>query len=391
MSEWRVITGDCIEVMRGLPAGSVDCCVTSPPYWGLRDYGVDGQIGLEETPERYTERMVEVFREVWRVLADNGSLWLNIGDSYAANRGYQVPDSKHVDVGNSRGMSADAVGLKPKDLCGIPWRVAFALQADGWYLRSDIVWSKPNPMPESVTDRPTKAHEYIFLLTKQARYYYDAVAVAEPSSGLSGGGFSSAGMDVGRIRRDAARERPGDTGTRNRRTVWTVTTEPFSEAHFATFPTALVEPCIRAGCPQQVCVEHGKPWERVVERTEEPDTSAKGSRFDAGKTGGRDGGDRTQEGERFRKRAAGFAPTCACSAATRPGTVLDPFTGSGTTGLVAMREGRNFIGCELNPEYAEMARRRIAGWKHKPIRQRAQDAPEGQPALALFDEMAVAE
>ncbi len=511
---FRIIEGDALEVLREMPAESVQCCVTSPPYWGLRDYGtatweggdadcvhrvggqvpdtigpsaaivagvrpgvdasacldcgatrIDSQLGLEPTPEQYVAKMVEVFREVRRVLRDDGTVWLNLGDSYAANRGYQVVDSMHVNVGNDMGASVPS-GLKPKDLVGIPWRVAFALQqpcytghiqderlrywlaglvdgegcmtvlrttsphgsgdsyppvlqvrmcdqspvlrcaeitgfgnasprqdppssggkrgsyqwrlsarnaADiaaelypylmvkkrqallvwnqqlvresyktkrgvripddalekqkeirrmiqalnkseqvdlpswleeppslygpGWYLRSDCIWHKPNPMPESVRDRPTKAHEYIFLLSKRARYYYDAEAIAEASNPESASRYrydfsGTKGADDVNDRRTVPEGEREYTATRNKRTVWTVTTKPYAEAHFATFPPKLIEPCVLAGCPEG-------------------------------------------------------------------GTVLDPFAGSGTTGMVALRAGRRFIGIELNPEYCEMARGRI--------------------------------
>ena len=222
--------GDARDVLAQIPAESVHCIVTSPPYWGLRDYGIDGQLGLEPSPEEYCANMVKVFREVWRVLKPTGTVWLNLGDSYSGGGGAHKPE--HANPGLSKSAERNGVptserdvisGLKPKDLVGIPWRVAFALQADGWYLRSDIIWSKPNPMPESVTDRPTKAHEYVFLLTKSPRYYYDADAIREPI-------YSEQG--------------------RNKRSVWEIATQPYPEAHFATFPEKLVEPCILAGCPQ---------------------------------------------------------------------------------------------------------------------------------------------
>lgn len=290
-----IYQGDCREVLREMPAESVNCCVTSPPYFGLRDYGVDGQIGLEQTPEEYVAQMVGVFREVWRVLRDDGTVWLNLGDSYGGGgdtyTGFNLRWSGTGGDGSKQDAALDGVkgrviatGLRPKNLLGIPWRVAFALQADGWYLRQDIIWAKPNPMPESVRDRCTKSHEYIFLLSKSARYYYDADAVAEPSSGLTGGRFGSGGREVGRLRQDAGRERPPDIGTRNRRSVWTVATSPYSGAHFATFPPKLIEPCILAGCPEG-------------------------------------------------------------------GTVLDPFAGSGTTIQVANSLRRAAVGIELNPQY----------------------------------------
>lgn len=300
--------GDCREVLRTLPDESVHCCVTSPPYFGLRDYGVAGQIGLEPTPEAFIAEMVEVFREVRRVLRGDGTLWLNLGDSYAndgkwgGSTGGLHQKALH---GSAIGRGKRSTGLKPKDLIGIPWRAAFALQADGWYLRQDIIWAKPNPMPESVTDRCTKAHEYIFLLSKSQRYYYDAKAVEEPLSEGSaerysyafGGAKSDALIEANktgmgqRTRVSGTREMP--TG-RNRRSVWSISTEPFKEAHFATFPPSLIEPCVKAGCPDS-------------------------------------------------------------------GLVLDPFGGAGTTGLVADRLGRHAILIELNPEYAAIAERRIRG------------------------------
>ena len=287
--------GDCLEILRTLPTESVNCCVTSPPYYGLRDYGVSGQIGLEQSPEEYVAKLVDVFREVRRVLRDDGSFWLNLGDSYAANRGYQVPDNKHIDVGNSKGMNATSIGLKPKDLIGTPWRVAFALQADGWYLRQDIIWHKPNPMPESVKDRCTKAHEYVFLLSKSARYFYDCEAVKEdgPTYIRKASGYN--GFDathIGNNQKGGFADKDTVTHGRNKRSVWTIPTKPYKGAHFATFPPALVEPCILAGCP------------------------------------------------------AG-------------GTVIDPFFGSGTVGAVAVKHGRDFVGIELNPEYIALAEKRI--------------------------------
>ena len=314
----KILVGDALERLRELPDESVQCVVTSPPYWGLRDYGVDGAYGLEPTLDEYIELMVEVFSEVRRVLRKDGTLWLNLGDSYAGSWGAQSR-SAPVD-GISAGQiqahpqrtgtgSTARTGLPAKNLVGIPWRVAFALQADGWWLRSDIVWHKPSPMPESVTDRPTRAHEYVFLLTKSARYFYDAESIKEQVTGTAhsrGEGVNPKAKMPGRNSRafvdrvpKSRKQNPsfsaavaGLVEKRNKRSVWTIATHSFSGAHFATFPPALVEPCILAG-----------------------------SR----------GGD----------------------------TILDPFCGSGTTGLVALRLGRKFIGIELNPEYAAMAERRI--------------------------------
>lgn len=282
--EQRIIQGDCRAVLRTLPDESVQCIVTSPPYFGLRDYGDAGQIGLEQTPEQYVQEIVGVFREARRVLRHDGTLWLNLGDSYAAARGGthqpaetlaggeggRTAEGERVNRGRRDGYNptrnAAAIGLKHKDLIGIPWRVALALQADGWYLRQDVIWHKPNPMPESVTDRFTKAHEYVFLLSKSERYYFDHEAVQEPATGAR--------------------------GVRNKRSVWTVATKPFPGAHFATFPPELIRPCVLAG--------------------------------------------------------------------SGPGdVVLDPFSGSGTTGEVALLAQRKYLGIEVNPVYVAMATERL--------------------------------
>ena len=345
MKRWEILQGDVRETLRALETGSVQTCVTSPPYFGLRDYGVSGQIGLEPTPAEYVEQMVAVFREVRRVLRDDGTLWLNLGDSYASGggTGSQGSRGERFDRRHTRETLMTVrkwphEAIKPKDLIGIPWRVAFALQQDGWYLRQDIIWHKSNPMPESVRDRCTKAHEYVFLLSKSERYYWDAEAMQEPANltgkgnanGFRGGAYinnstfdNAAGGnrtqkgDVGtRSKRDSFKrdgskraevipgqsvgthrpDRPEseyDVFTRNRRSVWTVATRPYKGAHFATFPPALIEPCILAGAPFN-------------------------------------------------------------------GLVLDPFTGSGTTAAVALQHGRRFIGCELNPDYIKLAEARIA-------------------------------
>jgi DNA modification methylase len=291
--------GDCRDVLRAMPDQSVHCCVTSPPYFGLRDYGHTGQIGLEPTPDVYVAELVAVFAEVRRVLRDDGTLWLNLGDSYNSssqfNHGRSGGKQAYTEAGEIGwpGHRKKVDGLKPKDLIGIPWRVAFALQADGWYLRQDIIWSKPNPMPESVTDRCTKAHEYIFLMSKSPSYFYDAEAVAEPITSDRAPSRKAKASGAGHLAlRPNGTPYDGTGEERNRRSVWTVATQPYSEAHFATFPPDLIEPCIKAGCP-------------------------------------------------------------------KGGTVLDPFGGAGTTGLVADRLGRNAILIELNPEYAAMTERRI--------------------------------
>ena len=241
----KLSQGDCTDVLKTLPDGIVQTCITSPPYWGLRDYGVDGQLGLEKTPEEYVEKMVTVFREVRRVLKDDGTLWLNLGDSYAGNCS-RASDGERAGFGNPREgvFNRGGDGLKPKDLVGIPWRVAFALQSDGWYLRSDIIWSKPNPMPESVTDRPTKAHEYLFLMSKSAKYYYDADAIREPNI------WKDDPRNDGERHETTGKYKSAvsfNSNGRNKRSVWTITTQPFPEAHFAVMPEKLVEPCVLAG------------------------------------------------------------------------------------------------------------------------------------------------
>ncbi len=246
-ANYSIVSGDCLEEMRKMAEGSVNCCVTSPPYFGLRDYGVDGQMGLEQTPDEYVALLVAVFHEARRVLRDDGTLWLNLGDSYAGGGHGGHSDNKAA-IGVTGPRYNKPVGLKSKDLIGIPWRVAFALQADGWYLRQDIIWVKPNAMPESVTDRCTKSHEYVFLLSKSQSYYYDNEAVKEPA-------VSVGRIPGGNLKVDASRNDSGSDMTvpvapmRNKRSVWTISTRPFKGAHFATFPEKLVEPCILAGCP----------------------------------------------------------------------------------------------------------------------------------------------
>jgi DNA modification methylase len=294
----KIEFGDCRETMRRWASEGikVQTCVTSPPYYGLRDYGHDGQIGLEETPEQYIEAMVEVFSCVKNILADDGTLWLNIGDSYAGNNS-QASNNGRAGFGNARErvVNRTGEGLKTKDLIGIPWMLAFALRADGWYLRQDIIWNKPNPMPESVTDRCTKAHEYIFLMSKSPKYYYDFEAIKE--EGVIAAGTLAAKGSAERQNQKGVNARPPEykeyDGQRNKRSVWTVTTKPYEGAHFAVFPTDLIEPCILAGAPVG-------------------------------------------------------------------GVVLDPFMGSGTTAQVAQSLGRQYLGCELNPEYAPLQKKRLA-------------------------------
>jgi len=376
-----LLQGDALEMLKTMPEGCVQTCVTSPPYYGLRDYGVEGQIGLEQTPEAYIEKLVAVFREVKRVLKDDGTLWCNIGDSYNGSGG---PGSQY-DSKSGRSFKGefkkyanpnrDIENLKPKDLIGIPWMLAFALRADGWYLRQDIIWHKPNPMPESVTDRCTKAHEYIFLLAKSQRYFFDSAAISEP--------LAEATTSDGRYKRNGSSETPyGDsvgkaaglgrgprtngTGTRNRRSVWTVTTKPYKEAHFATFPPDLIEPCILAGTSERgECPKCGKAWVRIVQKS--GGTIGKGSWNDhakdaeqgrAQRTGSRSDG--SDDDGSYKVETLGWRASCDCGEEPVPQTVLDPFNGSGTTGAVSLQHGRNYIGIELNPAYLELTRKRLS-------------------------------
>jgi len=302
----EILVGDALKGLQHLSDGTVRTCVTSPPYWGLRDYGNDEQLGHEATPQEFVENLCQVFDEVWRVLSDDGTVWVNLGDSYA-NGGMSNPSAKStLGGGKDRGAADYSIarkipaGLKPKDLVGIPWRFAFAMQERGWYLRQDIIWAKPNPMPESVTDRCTKSHEYIFLFSKEPKYFFDNDAIKEP---LAESSISRLAQDienqVGSSRAHAGAKTNGNIkaagdvdGGRNKRSVWNVSVASFKDAHFAVYPPALIEPCIKAG-------------------------SAEGD------------------------------------------TVLDPFSGSGTTGEVALKLGRNYVGCELNPDYARLSEKRI--------------------------------
>lgn len=339
MSEQKIIQSDCLDGLRTLADGSVHCCVTSPPYWGLRDYGHDGQIGLEATPEEYVERLVEVFREVRRVLRDDGTLWLNIGDSYGSG----------------------------KQLVGIPWRIAFALQADGWWLRQDIIWHKPSPMPEGVRDRCTKAHEYVFLLTKSERYFYDSEAVAEPSKTAGSKKRFSSSRCVASGRTATGLEATGEpmtvASTRNRRSVWTIATRSYKGAHFATMPPQLAETCLRAGTSEAGCCSVcGTPHERLVDRKRVATRPGADTKVT---------GDKMTDGNRDPRRhvttttTTGWGPTCSCNASTSPCTVLDPFGGSGTTLAVAAELGLNGIGFELNDDYIGLAEERIAKSRSK--------------------------
>ena len=288
-----ILCGDSLKILKELPDSSVHCCVTSPPYYGLRDYGIDGQIGQEHTPEQYISRLTEVFCQVRRILRADGTLWLNIADSYAGSGKGRDADGSHRQggkQGTNRGTVSGVLhkahlpsGCKPKDLMGIPWMLAFALRQGGWYWRSDIIWMKNNPMPESVKDRPTRCYEHILLFSKSRRYFYDADSVAEPAASSAFSQTSRAGQYAG-----------GIPVLRNRRDVWQINTIPYKGAHFATFPPKLAETCIKAGCPPA-------------------------------------------------------------------GTVIDPFFGSGTTGLAAQQLGRHYIGIELNPAFCGLAQDRLSG------------------------------
>ena len=362
----KIYNMDCLEGLKQLPDNSINCCVTSPPYWGLRDYGVEGQLGLESTPEEYVSKMVEIFREVKRVLRKDGTLWLNLGDSYVmkfgGGKGRKSGTTKAAVDEIEKPPHEIPSDLKPKDLVGIPWMVAFALRADGWYLRQDIVWHKPNPMPESVTDRCTRAHEYIFMLTKKRKYFYDREAIREnPKPDNDGTIYAiardrSGPVNIGNGAHMIKRVYKEIKGA-NKRSVWTVATKPFKEAHFATFPPDLIKPCILAGTSPHTCEICGAPWERVVER-EPMEIKRSGRGVTLGKYG------KTAASGTMTKPATsvtiGWQPTCTCQNEGKGRCiVLDPFMGSGTTGMVAAIHQRNFIGFELNPEYCKMAERRI--------------------------------
>lgn len=373
-----ILHGDAISVLKSLPDNHVQCVVTSPPYYGLRSYLPDGhpdkhlEIGLEESPQEFIEKLVQVFREVRRVLRPDGTLWLNMGDSYTSGgRETRDPGKSTLHPAQSKGMKRPPMpeGLKPKDLMMIPARVAIALCSDGWYLRSDIVWSKPSCMPESVSDRPTKAHEYVFLLAKNEHYYYDATAVSEPSvsNHPSGNGF----------KRDArlSYQNPDGTArgndeqwqvspTRNRRSVWNISTQPYHEAHFAVMPPKLAELCVLAGTSPKACGHCGAPWTREIVQ----DTSVKMSgpvhpkiiaAHESIKPLGQTSAFRS--GQVPTRQTIGWKPTCKCENNTGSGKciVLDPFAGAGTVPLVSIRHGRDWLGIELNEEYITLINKRI--------------------------------
>lgn len=427
---FRIYVGDVRDALQAMQPQSVHMVVTSPPYWALRDYGIEGQLGLEGTPDEYVQNMVAVFRDVWRVLRDDGTLWLNLGDTYAANRSYQVRDNKHTEVGNNM-PSRVPDGIKAKDMVGIPWMLAFALRSDGWYLRSDIIWHKVNPMPSSVKDRPTTSHEYLFLLTKKPRYFYDKHAIAEPAEwdrwgaqttpkhmgtktkvgwikprskreimeligprnprpkgveAMSGGGNQAAGTI------------PSDGRTRNKRTVWSIPTQSYKGSHYATFPEKLAEICILAGTSEAgCCFECGAPWVRVSERVP---TGFDGSRYGEASvqaTGGASSGGTKQStlGSGNGKmtashRTLGWEPSCSHYDADffrHPCIVLDPFIGSGTTAQVARSLGRHCVGIDLDHRNVPQAIERYntptrVEKKIKKVR-RARKPKEGQLAMRV--------
>ena len=370
----EVMQGDVREVLKTLDDESVQCVVTSPPYWGLRDYGVDDQLGLEATPEEFVENMVDVFREVKRVLRNDGTLWLNFGDSYFGGgrgddsklRGSHKGQGTYDSIKSSKPDWNKVKGLKPKDLVGIPWRVALALQADGWYLRSDIIWNKPNPMPESVTDRPTKSHEYIFLLTKSAKYYYDHEAIKEPSKDSYEGRRGE--LKHRNKTQSAMQDRVFNVKytkdlTRNKHSVWKITTKPYKEAHFATFPEELPETCIKAGTSKAgCCAECGKPYKRIVETgdkyTDEVYVGQATKDYKSAKAQNPSDVKRRVLESMREKTTVGWEVDCDCNAERVPCVVLDIFAGSGTTLRVASKLGRKGIGIELNPEYIKILKKR---------------------------------
>lgn len=412
----KILQGHVLEQLKQLLDESIDCCVTSPPYWGLRDYGTEPvwwpevkymffgveitvpsmicSLGLEKTPEQFIGHMVLIFRQVKRVLKPAGTCWVNMGDSYTSGARDRTPEQciansnitgKDSIVAGAKQINKIKDGNKPKDLVGIPWMLAFALRADGWYLRQDIIWHKPNPMPESVTDRCTKAHEYIFLLTKSPKYYYDAEAIKEDASTNSHARYARVKEEHKSIpdaKKNGLRPRKlavADTGIktntsfyeamkdmvdkRNKRSVWTINPQAFPEAHFATFPVELPELCIKAGSSQHGCCANcGKPWERILEKSKGENKTFNGSSFTNGKTLlAAEQNSKVGTGQRTCKtETLGWQPSCKCKdAGIVPAVVLDPFSGAATTFLVAQKLNRSAIGIELKPEYIKISDKRL--------------------------------
>ena len=405
---WKLLQGDVLDKLSEIETGTVQTCVTSPPYWGLRDYGVEGQIGLEKTPEEYVEKMVQVFREVWRVLRDDGTLWLNLGDSYAGGgRAGNNPEllKNHLMFGKPKSEYSSSVmvppspippGLKAKDLVGIPWRVAFALQADGWYLRSAMPWLKGSAMPESVRDRPSSAIEYFFLLTKNRKYFYDvdAVRVSHTESSIKRNKYGQSKAACNQIsvsREQLPGEKLNPMGRNRRNSDWFMDSirdilegksgtllhdendipiaifcnpQPYKEAHFATFSPRLITPMILAGTSPRACEICGAPWERVVERKrfKRNELPPSDPRYRPNVyQGAYDGINGKGDAGYTETKTIGWQPTCTCQNEGKGRCiVLDPFMGSGTTAVVALKHNRNYIGIELNPEYIKIAEKRIS-------------------------------
>ena len=367
----KILVGNNMDKLKEIDDSTVDCVVSSPPYFGLRDYGVEGQFGLEETLEEYIDKTVLLFEELRRVLKPQGTVWWNLGDSYANKSSAWGGRGKNSILNNTglkdkqRRNTIVPEGLKAKDLMMIPARVAIALSENGWYLRSEIIWHKPNPMPESVKDRPTSAHEKIYLFAKNKKYYYDADAIREKAKtkptirNKSAEGYQA---DYAKGKRFSEGERTYGNGYANKRNVWTVTTKPFKGAHFAVFPPDLIEPCIKAGSSEHgCCSECGNPYERDTKVVSVPQRTTRDNMV--GVIPGRDKTSRmnSKEMESLVREEIGWIATCKCNADVVKSVVLDPFGGSGTTGLVANNLGRDAILIELNEKYVEIAKKRIGG------------------------------
>lgn len=371
-----VHVGDATECLRELPDGCVHVCITSPPYFGLRDYGEPGQLGLEKTPVEFCAALVAVFHEVRRVLRDDGSLWVVIGDSYAGSRCGEQGESGQRDKRwfTAEGMGNENVsGIRPKELIGVPWMLAFAMRANGWMIREEVIWHKPNPMPESVRDRMTRSHEQVFRFVKRGQYYHDQEAVRETALQPQGEAKLTAQHKRAQLQDTSSSTLGTNQGSagRNKRSVWTIATEPLRDAHFAAYPRKLVEPMVLCSTSERgVCAVCGAPWVRVVERESAPvEVMTKRSAPTDGLvySGQRVGGEMCGAGQRLQDwrdahppTTTGWRPTCDHDADTVPAVVLDPFFGAGTTGLVAEHLGRRWLGFELNPEYAAIGLRRNA-------------------------------
>ena len=371
-----IYTGDCVEVLKSLPEKSVHCVVTSPPYWGLRKYGGDpGMIGMEPIFEEHLDNLLRVFKEVKRVLRDDGTFWLNYGDAYSGGGRSQGSDLEGTKQSTNRGSKESvpvgfaATGLSPKNLIMMPARIAMALQEDGWILRSEIIWAKNNPMPEPVTDRPTSMHEKIYLFSKSKKYFYDITATRVPHKpislkrieyGIKHNHTKDVGMKVPPLDTDRIGERFAPEGGRNLRNVWNISTYSYKGAHFATFPPKLVEPCIKAGTSEMgCCVDCGTPWVREIKKGRI--TSTGGSENESAKKN-KSFKDRQDSGTKLYAHeiiTTGWKPSCDCEAETKPCVVMDPFGGSGTVGEVAAKHGRNSIIIEINDGYTDLAYKRI--------------------------------